>query len=242
MTPGSAIPLDNAISAPDIVGFSPAGRSAVIVSNRLAMLQVFTGLNGVPRLAMQTGISGLGEIGTAAVSDDGTLTVALTADGRVYLLSPSQTPQTIFQTGSPAGITFLQNQPAVAIADGGAATVSVIDGLNGVPFTRVTIPGPKLSGDAVLVQTSLDGQSLFVAAHGGTSAHRIDLVNRTMQSIEAPARFSELERLPGGDVFLFSANPGEAAWLLMSDGANLSAGFAQSTGGRDLRDLKRVRP
>jgi hypothetical protein len=240
--PGGVIAIGNAMSAPDIVSFSPGGRSAVAVSYRLATMQVFTGLDSAPQMTMQTAISGLGDIGSVAVSDDGTLTAALMSDGRVLLLSATRTPQQIFQAGSPAGIGFLPNQAAVAIADGGAATVSVIDGLNAVPFTRLTMPGPSLSADAVLVQSSLDGQSLFLAAHGGVSAYRIDLENRITQSMHVPAKFSELERLPGGDVFLFSANPGEAAWLLQFNGTNLSAGFAQSIGGRDLNDLRRVRP
>ena len=143
--PGGVIAIGNAMSAPDIVSFSPGGRSAVAVSYRLATMQVFTGLDSAPQMTMQTAISGLGDIGSVAVSDDGTLTAALMSDGRVLLLSATRTPQQIFQAGSPAGIGFLPNQAAVAIADGGAATVSVIDGLNGVPFTRLTMPGPSLS-------------------------------------------------------------------------------------------------
>ena len=109
--PGAAIAIGNAIAAPDIVSFSPGGRSAVMVSYRLATIQVFTGLDSAPRMTMQTAISGLGDIGSAAVSDDGTLTAALMSDGRVLLLSATRTPQQIFQAGSPAGIGFLPIKP-----------------------------------------------------------------------------------------------------------------------------------
>jgi hypothetical protein len=57
--------------------------------------------------------------------------------------------------------------------------------------------------------------------------------------LAVPATLSELERLPGGDAFLFSANPGEAAWLLLSNGPNLSAVFAQST---EEPRLRRAQP
>ncbi len=233
--PGGVVPIGNALSAPDIVSFSPAGHSAVIVSNGAAMLQVLTGLESTPRLAMQAGIAGMGEVGTAAVSDDGTLTVALTSEGRVFLLSATQAPQLIFQVGSPAGMSFLPGQPAVAIADGNAGTISVIDGLNSAPFMRMAMAGPNLSGDGVLVRASGDAQSLFVAAYGGTSVYRIDFASRIMLTLAVPASLFQLERLPGDDIFLFSANPGEAAWLLLSDGAHLSAAFAQPT------DAPRVR-
>ena len=240
--PGSVIPIDNAMSAPDIVSFSPVGKSAVVVSNAAAMLQVLTRLDGTPELTMQTAISGLGEVSAAAVSDDGTSTVALTSDGRVFLLSSTQTPQSIFQAGSPVGLSFLPGQPAVAIVDGGAATISVIDGLNSAPFTRIGMPGPSLSGDSVLVQASSDAQSLFVAANGGTSAYRVGLANQSVLTLAVPAVLSQLERLRGGDIFLFSANPGEAAWLLLSDGPNFSVAFAQWTGGHEARRIPPMPP
>jgi hypothetical protein len=229
LQPGGVALIDNALSAPDIVSFSPGGRSAAIVSNAAGMVQVLTGLDRTPTVAMQTGISGLGVIGAAAISDDGTLTAVLTSEGRVFLLSATQAPQLIFQAGSPAGMTFLPAQQALAIADGAAATISVLDGLNRTPFIRSALPGPNLSGAGVLVRASGDAQSLFVAARGGTSAYRIDFANRSMSTLEVPASLSQMERLPGGDIFLFSANPGEAAWLLWANGTNLSASFAQPT-------------
>jgi hypothetical protein len=238
--PRDAIPIGDAMSAPDLVSFSPSGRSAVIVWKAAAALQVLSGLDGVPRLMMQTGISSLGEIGAAAVSDDGTRASALMKDGHIFLLSPTQSPQLIFQADSPAGMSFLPDQQTVAIADGGAGTVSVIDGLNGVPFPRVVMPGPNLSGDAVLVQPSGDARSLFLAAHGGAVAYRVDLADRNVQSLIVPAKFSVLERLRGRDLFLFRASPGEAAWLLLFDGENLSAGFAQSADRREPRGVPRT--
>jgi hypothetical protein len=228
LQPGGVALIDNALSAPDIVTFSPGGRSAAIVSNAAGMVQVLTGLDGTPLLAMQTGISGLGVVGAAAVSDDGTLTAVLTSEGRVFLVSPTQAPQFIFQAGSPAGMSFLPAQQALAIVDGAAGTISILDGLNRTPFIRSVLPGPSLSG-GVLMRVSGDAQSLFVAARGGTSAYRIDFASRSMSTLEVPASLSQLERLPGGDIFLFSANPGEAAWLLLANGTNLSASFAQPT-------------
>lgn len=239
MQPVSVVPIGKALSAPDIVRFSPGGRAAAIVSNAAAAVQVLTGLDSTPQLAMQAGISGLGLVTMAAVSDDGTLVAALTGEGRVFLLSATKAPQLIFQAGSPAGISFLPGQPAIAIADGGAAAITVIDGLNKVPFTRIVMSGPSLSGGRVMVQASGDAQSLFVAAYGGTSAYRIDFATRSMRTLAVPASLSQLERLPGGDVFLFSANPGDAAWLLLSDGQNLTAAFAQPAVGREAT---RVRP
>jgi hypothetical protein len=231
--PGRVIAIDSALSAPDVVSFSPSGRSAVLISKAAGKLQVLTGLDTTPKVAMQSDTSSLGEVSDAAVSDDGALSVALTSEGRAFLLSP--TPQLIFQGGSPSGLSFLPDQPAVAIADGASANISVIDGLNSTPFTRITMRGPNLSGRSILVRASSDAKSLFVAAVGDTSVYRADFADQSVRTLAIPTALSRLERFRGGDNFLLSANTGEAAWLLFSDGANLNAAFAQPTESREAR-------
>ena len=49
--------------------------------------------------------------------------------------------------------------------------------------------GPSLSGDAVLVQSSLDGQSLFIAAHGG-NLRLSDRFGKSDYAIDAGSRKS----------------------------------------------------
>jgi hypothetical protein len=66
-----------------------------------------------------------------------------------------------------------------------------------------------------------------VAVDGATTAYRIDLIDRSVRPLDVPAGVTQLDRLRGSDVLLFSANSGEAAWLLRTDGPNLRAGFAQ---------------
>src|SRR5207253_847482 len=139
--------------------------------------------------------------------------VILTRTGEVYLVPSSGSPRLIFRAGSTAGFSFLPDQ-SLAIADGVAGIVTVIDGLTSQPFTRMAITVPYLSGDAVFVQATSDGKSLIVAAHKGQTAYRIDLADQSVRSLDVPASVSMLDRL-NGDIFLFSANPGEAAWLLM---------------------------
>ena len=228
--PSAVTSISGAVSTPDMIAFSPTGRAAVLVSNATGLLQVLTGLDGTPQVAMQAGISDLAGAGiqAAAVSDDGSLPVVLTGDGRIYLASAGASSKLIFQTGVPAGLSFLPNQPALAIADGNAATVSVMDGLANLPFPRVVVSGPSLSGDHIFMQGSSDGKSVVMAAGGATTAYRIDLTDRSVRPLDVPAGVSQLERLGGSDVFLFSANPGEAAWLLLADSVSLKTGFAQA--------------
>lgn len=227
VAPGSVAPVPGAMEAPDLVSFSPSGESAILVSLRNAAIQALTGLPGAAQAGAQLNVSSLGVI-AAAISDDGTLSVVLTASGNVYLVPASGPPTLIFHAGTPAGLSFLPGQPVVAIADGAAATVTLIGGLNSQSFTSMAIAGPRLAGTAALLQSSMDGQSLILSANGGQTAYRIDLASQSVSSLDVPAAISRLDRV-SGDLFLFSANPGEAAWLLLEDGSSLRAGFAPST-------------
>jgi hypothetical protein len=226
--PGSVAPIFGAMSAPALMSFSSNGRNAALVSRTGGVLQILTHLADTPQITLQSDISQLGVI-AAAVSDDGTLPAVLTRTGEVYLILPGGSPSLIGRAGSPAGIGFLPSQAALAIIDGASATVTVVDGLNAQPLTRMVIPGPNLSGDAIFVQASSDGISLVFSVDGGQTAYLANLGDQSVHSLDVPAGFSMLERL-NGDIFLFAANPNEAAWLLFADGGNLRAGFAQFAG------------
>lgn len=230
----AVMPIGIPLSEPDILSFSPTGRSAVLVSVTLRRLQVIAGLDKAPQLApmvaSEIDISGLGGIDAAAVSDDGTLSVVLGGGGRVWLLESGQPPQLIFQVGSPAGVSFLSGQASVAIFDGAAARLTVIGGLNGVPSTLTAISGPAFSGGVVFVQSSADGKSVFVAEKGDTAAYQLEIASGALRSLQVPVSLARFDQMGSADSFLFSANPGQAAWLLLADGANLSAGFSQPAG------------
>jgi WD40 repeat protein len=224
---GGALSIGGALSAPELVSFSANGSAAALVSSGGGTLQILTNLEDTPRITTQADVSGL-DATAVTVSNDGALAVVLTRTGEVYLVPSSGSPRLIFRTGSPAGLSFLPDQ-SLAIADGAAGTITVIDGLTSQPFTRATISGPYLSGEVALLQASSDGKFLLLAASKAQTAYRIDLADQSVRSLDVPASVSRLERL-SGDVFLFSANPGEAAWLLIADTDGLRAGFAQFAG------------
>jgi hypothetical protein len=242
--PTSTGRIAGAMPAPDSFSFSPTGHSAVLVSYATGEVQVLSGLEATPQVAMAATIPNFGaaSLRAVAVSDDGTLAAVLNADGKAYLLSRAAAPQLIFQAAGPAGLSFLPNRAAVVIADSLAGTISVVDGLQTSPFTRTVISAPDLSGDRILLQPSGDAQSVFVTALGGKSAYRVDLTNQSVSTLDVPVGISRLERVRDGDVFLFSANPGESPWLLMSDGANLKVGFVQIVGEPRAKKPRPLRP
>jgi hypothetical protein len=224
--PGTVAPIAGAMATAGLVSFSANGKNAILVSRPAGTLQVLTNLDTTPQVAMQSDISQI-TVAAAAISDDGVFPVVLTGTGAVYLLQSGNAPALLFRAGSPAGIGFLPNQAVLAIADGSAARITVLDGLASQPFPRLILPGPTLAAGPLLVQGSTDGNSVIVSASGEGAAYRADLTNQSLSATNLPARVSRLDRL-NGNLFLFSANPGEAAWLLLADGASLRAGFAQS--------------
>lgn len=225
---GSVSPIAGAMAAPDSVSFSPTGTAAALMSATTGTLQILTGLGSTPQLGMTFQVSDLMRAGlpAAAVSDDGSLAVALTGDGSVYLLSGTNPRQLIFRAGSAAGMAFFPNRASVAIVDGSGGGASVIDNLTISPGAKRVASGLSIPPGQVLVQPSLDGQSIFTAATGGRTGIRIDISSGQVQTVQLAVNSDSLERLRNGDTFLLSALPGASAWLLVGDAQGLRATFA----------------
>ncbi len=225
---GVVTPLAGAMAAPDSVNFSPTGSAAALVSAAKGTLQILTSLNSNPQLGMTFQVSDLVSAGLLAttVSDDGTLAVALTGDGSVYLLSGANPRQLIFRAGTAAGISFFPNRASVAIVDGSAGVASVIDNPAISPGAKRVASGMSIPPGQVLLQPSLDGQSIFAAPVGGRVAIRIDISSGQVQTLQLGVSTASLERLRNGETFLLSAMPGASAWLLVDDAHGLRTTFA----------------
>jgi len=223
--PGNVQSIDGALAAPDLVGFSPAGRSAVLFSRAGGTLQVLAGLDSTPRVAFEVQLSYLATARQVAVNDDGTFPLILSEDGNLYAVPGAVSPQLLFRVGGPAGVTFLPGLASAVVADSDGGTVTLIENLRTAPATRIVATGLQFSADEVFVQASGDAGSVFVAASGAKSASRIDLATGDVQALDLPVGSSRLERLRNGDIFLFSAEPGESAWLLAGDRPGLRALF-----------------
>jgi len=225
IVPGAVTAISGAMATAQLVSFSPNGKNAILISQSSEMMQVLTHLDTMPQISLQSDISQLDVVG-AAISDDGTLPIVLTNAGALYLLAPDNSPAPVFQAHSGAGLGFLPNQQVLAIADGAGSTITLLDGLAGQPFPRVVMPGPALSGSAIFVQGSTDGNSAIVSAIGAENVYRADLTTQSLSALGLPTPVSRLDPLRS-DLFLLSANSSQAAWLLQLDGTNLRAGFAQ---------------
>lgn len=223
--PGAATPIAGSLPSPDLVAFSPNGRNAVVYASLSGALQVLTHLDTAPQIAIEADASSLA-VAAVAIGDDGALPVVWTRGAAVYLLRAGASPAPLFATGATGGMTFLPNQPVLAVVDGSAGSLTLLENLAGRPTTRLTISGPQLSGDGIFVSATADGSGLIFGAAGGDTVYRADLAGQVVSSVNLPAGISRLERI-GRDVFLVSAKAGDAAWMVQADGATLRAGFAQ---------------
>jgi hypothetical protein len=218
---------------PDLVSFSPLGRSAGLYSAD-GVIQVLTGLDATPKVGFQMGFHDPSGVKKMTVNDEGQLLAVLTAAGQVYLLSSSMAPLLAY-AGSPSlGIAFLPNQSTAVIADGGNGTMNLARIVNGMAVVQTVSGSLGSSGGDTLVEASLDGASAFVVATGSASACRVDLTAGSMQSIILPVVATRLDRLRDGASFVFSAQPGSSAWFLTGRDNGLQAVFAAAASTKEV--------
>jgi hypothetical protein len=179
-----------------------------------------------PLVAWQADLTGLPNVRTMALADDGSFLLVLAQDATVYLLTNGAAPQPLLAAGLASGIAFLSSRNSAVVADSDSGNISVLSNLDNAVATQIVTNALDLSTGQVFVQSSSDGSAVFTLAAGGASAYRIDLSSGNMQSLALPVPASRLDRVRFGETFLFSAAPGQTAWLLTSDATGLSAVFA----------------
>ena len=231
--PSAVQTIADAAANPDLVSFSPLGRSASLLASS-SVIQVLTGLDSTPRVAFEANFYDPSGVKKIAVSDDGQLLAVLTAAGQVYMLANSSAPLLAYAGSPTMGIAFLPNQATAILADAGNGTMNLASIVQGVPVVRPVTGSLSVSGGETLVEASRDGVSAFVVASGGTSACRIELATGGMQSMSLPAVATRLDRLRDGESFVFSAEPGRSAWILAGRDSGLQAVFAAASSTREV--------
>jgi hypothetical protein len=223
--PSAVQTIANVASNPELVSFSPLGRSAGLLASS-SVIQVLTGLDSTPRVAFEVHFFDTSGVKKIAVSDDGQLLAVLTAAGQVYLLSNSIAPLFAY-AGSPSlGMAFLPNQATMVIADAGNGAMNLASIVKGVPVVQPVTGSLSVSSGETMVEASRDGASAYVVVSGDTSACRVELATGGMQSMTLPAVATRLDRLRDGESFVFSAEPGRSAWILTGRESGLQAVFA----------------
>src|ERR1022692_4040040 len=176
------VEIPGALPAPQLIAFSPTGRTAALYANDSTRVQVLTGLPGSPRVARDLPSSTLPmHPKCLAVSDDGNALALCSGDGGVSVVMPDGAPAPVYSGVEAAAIAFLPNLSNLLVCDPGRSAVYLITGLLGMP-----------AASPVALGTSA----------GSNRAWSINISSAVLEAIDLPAPAASLLPLRSSDVFL----------------------------------------
>jgi hypothetical protein len=210
------VEIPGALPAPQLIAFSPTGRTAALYANDSTRVQVLTGLPGSPRVARDLPSSTLPmHPECLAVSDDGNALALCSGDGGVSVVMPDGAPAPVYSGVEAAAIAFLPNLSNLLVCDPGRSAVYLITGLLGMPAASPVALGLEISTKPVFLAASVDGEEALVTSAGSNRAWSINISSAVLEAIDLPAPAASLLPLRSSDVFLLSARRGEPGWLLV---------------------------
>ena len=211
--------LDNLMSSPTSVVFSPSGTAAALY--RAGSVQVLRGLPDAPEIAVTmqlTSASGAGMAsaapirrvipGAMAVSDDAAF-VLLARDNSIELFSVAGGVRKLADAHAGAAVAFASGGHDAAVVSGG--TLSVFQDVSG-PSTRQEFPAAD-SGASLAF--SADGAKLLIA--GPRSVTVLDRATGDRKLAPCDCRIGSLARM--GAMFRLNEAGSGPLWLLDPSGA-----------------------
>lgn len=200
--------LEDAPAAPELMTFSPTGRSAALAWG--ARVRTWTGLPGEPQLVSEFELP---EAPAAlAVSDDAQVAIAATG-GSLYRVWHGS-PQEISTGGRYLGLAFRPEAHDAAAAE---ASESLVLAVSATGAVREMI-GPEQGVDRpVAVSFTLDGRRLAVANSGSVAIYHSGSAEAVILPCEC--RPDGLFRIAGEAVFLLKSSTKALIPVLDASGA-----------------------
>ncbi|MBV9760185.1 MAG: hypothetical protein JO340_06455 [Acidobacteriaceae bacterium] len=211
----SLVPLTGALAHPDLVVFSPTGRSLVLYSQRMSQARVFTGLPNSPRLAAQ--LSNIVNAVKLAVSDDAQLLLLSDTMGNVDSLSQAGASAPVYHSSQVAALAFLPRSHDAIVCDPAAATAVLLQ----AGTSLQVLPPPAAECQPQAVTATADGNTILLACptqHMIWSVNRASGVPQVYRTAISPTAF---DSLAARDTFLLSPADSTGTWWMISwqDGA-----------------------
>lgn len=217
LAPGTS-PLRHDIegSSPGLseIAFTPNGRAAALWSANARHIQIVVGLPSAPQLASDLDVSSLpGPVSAVALSDGGTLIVAVTEGDRagVYRLEGAAAASVLWTGSAVAALSFIPGQDDALIADKGTREVFLVRSVTGSPAPMRLAGEPEGIVDPVAVQS---GAGAVHVANASGAVVSIDLAGGGVRNVACRCRPSALQRLSGDGVFSLTGPDAETMWLL----------------------------
>jgi hypothetical protein len=234
---GQDLPITGALQGPDLVAFSPLGRSVLLFSKIAARLQVITNLPDSPRIAQELDVRSLPEaLEAMAVSDDAS-SVLLSSAGTVYRLLADGSTRTVAGVGEAALLAFFPNGKDGAIADRSTGSVYRFHGATGTAALRSVSAGLKGVGG---IGTGNDNDTVYLSNSGDHRITSVSLQSGELRAFDLPVSPIQMDRLGTTDTFLISSESEQPAWLFFRDGLEGRSVFVPAA--RKISPRRHYRP
>ncbi len=232
----TAQPLDGVPAAPDRIFFSAGGTTAGLYYRSDGTVRLVTGLPNAPIAgpSVNVAVAG-GPITALAVSDTGAVLAAGGTDpSSVYLLLAGSDPRLLLSVRHAAGVTFLNHNSDVLIADDLDNKVHLVRDPAG-QATAILLGDAESGIDGpVAVAASSDDQRAVVANSGSGAITTLDLGSGAANSIGCDCAPSGLVPMFGSTFRLTGMTSGPL-WMLDGDGSDAHTFFVPAGSKAELQ-------
>jgi hypothetical protein len=235
LSPGTPALITDALPGADLVSFSPSGSAALLYFASTQRLQVISGLPAQPVLAADVIVSGSPTpFRTMAVSDDASVFLGATAES-VFVVATSGSAEPIYTSAKLGSVALIPQTSDAAVLDLASGSLIRLRGLTGAVTDEIIASGLGFSPEASLQVTS-DAHSVLVADPDASAVVAFDLATHAATTFATAHPPRGLTPLRAANVFLLSADPDTAAWILNVTQAGASNYFVA----QQSRQLVRV--
>ena len=195
--------LPGALSHPDSVVFSPKGTAVALFSSASSKWQIIAGLPGTPSIKGEVSVSGLGQLASVSVSDDGQILLAVSASGQMSVSSEGNAMRSLPGYYSPLALTFVATTHDAVISDAQQKQLVLIEAVEAQALPHVL--GTNLQPDHLA--TCGDGELLIASDAAHQQLWEIDTKAFSVTPVALSQPPDTLALLRDGHTFLISDSP-----------------------------------
>lgn len=208
------VALPGAVAEPELVAFSPSGRSAVLYSQTANRVQAFTGLPNSPLLLADiTNVTLPNAPSKLAISDDAQAVLVADGTGTVYALHGTAAPAAVYHSSQVGALVFFSNSHEAIVGDPALGTTAVVETSTSASGVRILLPPSSGGCQPQAAASTADGNTVLLACpaqHVITSVDRASGVTNTYKINGSPSAF---DATGAKDTFLLSPADNGTYWL-----------------------------
>ena len=219
-------PIAGVATGADVVAFSPTGKAAAFYYAAKGLVQVVTGLPGIPEIQAPVPAHLPQEITNLLVSDDGQVVAAISANGHIGLSSRSTPLRSMPWTYVPRTASFVSNSHNLLISDAGHKQLVLLENVDAQNSSPVVM-GSGIEPDHLAVCSH--GDSMIALDSVQQKLWQIDATSFAVTSLALTQKADMLISLRDGHSFLLSTSPVSVVKIDDAPGSNLAAGAVKGT-------------